>query len=414
MTNRCRSIRLKAFFICAISALLANGCATSTSLHQPRNYHSVNDIGSRAELAKINSKRDGQVGLAQELNRQRCSSPMLPRSNTTFASNLDQGLLSLGDILRVEVSDGKDFSGTVEITPSGKIDIPYLEPIQADGMTLKSLEDQVAHRLVHDGFYQRGFAMVTIERLATGPRRVSVGGAVFQPGVFFLNERSPESIRELEESSFGESASGATVSQALKRAAGIRPDADISNVVLTRKGERHVLDLSGAFNGSPIQNPIVLAGDEIFVPSRGCFQETLARSSVVTAPGVRLYMSNLTQPASSNAQSAINRDAMNFPYGTRLLQAVVSANCVGGAHVTNANRYVVFMTRDWDSGRTIVVERPIEALVRRADRDNFNPFLQEGDSLACYDSAVTNAREVLDMLSDAFSPAIFARGLLGN
>ena len=255
---------------------------------------------------------------------------------------------------------------------------------------------------------------MTVERLTTGPRRVAVSGAVFQPGVYFMNDRSPDSVSDLEEAAFGDNAPGATVSEALRRSAGIRPDADIANVVLIRNGERHVLDLSGAFDGAPIENPVILAGDEIVVPSRGCFQEKLARPSAVTAPGVRLYMSNLTQPASSNSQSAINRDAINFPYGTRLLQAVVSANCVGGAHVTNANRYVVFMTRDWETGRTVVVERPIEALVRRADRDNFNPFLQEGDSLACYDSAVTNARDVLDMISDAFAPAIFARGLLGD
>jgi len=72
------------------------------------------------------------------------------------------------------------------------------------------------------------------------------------------------------------------------------------------------------------------------------------------------------------------------------------------------------MTKDWDSGRTIVVERPVEALVRRADRDNFNPFLQEGDALACYDSAVTNARDVIRMIGEVASPAIFTRGLIGS
>lgn len=398
----------------AVTAIATSGCATSTAVHAPRNYVSVNHDAPRAELRELHTKRDEPEDFARTLNRQRCAGPLLAKADASFTSHLDRDQLSIGDILRVEVSDGEDFSSTVEIDQSGNVDLPYLAPIAADGVSAESLEDKIAHRLVRDGYYKRGFAVVTIERVSTGPRRVAVSGAVFKPGVFFLNDRSPDSTRELEETAFGDNAPGATVAEALRRAAGIRPDADIANVILVRNGERSVLDLSGAFEGAPMENPIILAGDEIIVPSRGCFQEKLARASAVTAPGVRLYMSNLTQPASSNSQSAINRDAINFPYGARLLQAVVSANCVGGAHVTNANRYVVFMTRDWETGRTIVVERPVEALVRRADRDNFNPFLQEGDALACYDSAVTNARDVLDMISDAFAPAIFARGLLGD
>ena len=411
-TDKTPMLRLALTAIAATG--LISGCATSTAVHAPRNYVPVNHDAPRAELREVHTKRDEPEDLARILNRSRCAAPLLAKSDAVFVSHLDRDQLSTGDILRVSVSDGEDFSAMVEIDPGGSIDLPYLAPIAADGLSPEHLEDKIAHRLVRDGYYKRGFAVVTVERLTTGPRRVAVSGAVFKPGVFFLNDRSPDSVSDLEESAFGDNAPGATVAEALRRAAGVRPDADIANVVLVRNGERSVLDLSGAFDGKPMENPVVLAGDEIIVPSRGCFQEKLARASAVTAPGVRLYMSNLTQPASSNSQSAINRDAINFPYGARLLQAVVAANCVGGAHVTNANRYVVFMTRDWETDRTVVVERPVEALVRRADRDNFNPFLQEGDALACYDSAVTNARDVLDMISDAFAPAIFARGLLGD
>lgn len=412
MLGQISNFKRNAPAIFSLAALTLAGCATSTAVHEPRNYVSVNHDGPRAELREITSKSDEEADVARILNRQRCADPLLAKASTRFTSRLDTDELSAGDILRIKVADGEDFSGTVEIGPDGAVDLPYITPVAADGLTLQALEDAISHRLVRDGFFKRGFAVVTAERLSTGPRRVAVSGAVFKPGVFFLNDRSPDSVSDLEENAFGDNAPGATVAEALRRAAGVRPDADIANVVLVRDGERSVLDLSGAFDGRPMENPVVLSGDEIIVPSRGCFQEKLARASAVTAPGVRLYMSNLTQPASSNSQSAINRDAINFPYGARLLQAVVSANCVGGAHVTNANRYVVFMTRDWETGRTVVVERPVEALVRRADRDNFNPFLQEGDSLACYDSAVTNARDVLDMLSDAFAPAIFVRGLI--
>ena len=41
-----------------------------------------------------------------------------------------------------------------------------------------------------------------------------------------------------------------------------------------------------------------------------------------------------------------------------------------------------------------VIERDIEDLVRRADRDDYDPYLLPGDSLACYDSTITNIGEV--------------------
>ena len=41
-----------------------------------------------------------------------------------------------------------------------------------------------------------------------------------------------------------------------------------------------------------------------------------------------------------------------------------------------------------------MIERDIENLLRRADRDDFDPYLLPGDALACYDSAITNVTEI--------------------
>jgi hypothetical protein len=136
------------------------------------------------------------------------------------------------------------------------------------------------------------------------------------------------------------------------------------------------------------------------VPSRHCFQAKLARPTPITPPGVRVYMSNLTQPALNNASSGIGRDQSNLPYGTRLLQALFSANCVGGAKVTNAHRGAVLVSVNPETGESEVIERDIEALIRRPDRDLYNPVILPNDAIACYDSAVTNAREVLRSLGD--------------
>jgi hypothetical protein len=166
--------------------------------------------------------------------------------------------------------------------------------------------------------------------------------------------------------------------------------------------------MTGVFDGGPVEDPLLVAGDRIHVPSRGCFQMALARPSRITPPGIRVFMSNLTRPASSNATSAIGEYSTKLPYGTRFLQGLVSANCVGGIQATNARRWGVLISRNPITGKSEVVARSIEELVRRADRDDFNPVLLPNDAIACYDSHVTNARDVVATLSEGISPVLNA------
>lgn len=125
-------------------------------------------------------------------------------------------------------------------------------------------------------------------------------------------------------------------------------------------------------------------------------------------------MSNLTMPATGNGQSAIGQYASSVPYGTRMLNGLISANCVGGAMASNGRRRAVLVSTDFVSGETEVVERSIEDLVRDQRRDEFNPYLMPNDGLACYDSAVTNLREVARTLTEILSPAALIRVIFGG
>jgi len=51
-----------------------------------------------------------------------------------------------------------------------------------------------------------------------------------------------------------------------------------------------------------------------------------------------------------------------------------------------------------------VIQQSIEELVRNHKRDEFNPYLMPNDGIACYDSNVTNIRDVARSLSDIFNP----------
>ena len=118
------------------------------------------------------------------------------------------------------------------------------------------------------------------------------------------------------------------------------------------------------------------------------------RPSPISPPGIALFISNLTQPATGNAPSANGKETRQVPYGTRFLQAAINMNCVGGAKTTSANRSAVLFSRNPETQVSAVVERNIEQLMRMPERDDFDPYLLPGDALACYDSSVTNITEV--------------------
>ena len=129
------------------------------------------------------------------------------------------------------------------------------------------------------------------------------------------------------------------------------------------------------------------------------------RPSQITPPGVKLFLSNLTLPATSNANSANNAEARSIPYGTRLLAGLVAANCVGGSRASNAARYGVLISRNPKTMQTEVIQRSIEDMVLNSNRDSVNPYLMPDDAIACYDSAVTDAREIAAVVQSVLLPA---------
>ena len=122
-------------------------------------------------------------------------------------------------------------------------------------------------------------------------------------------------------------------------------------------------------------------------------------------------MSNLTKPADSNALSNIDKDTRELRYGTRFIQAVVGMNCVGGTAATNAARYAVLFSRNPITNESIVIERSLEDLLRRRDRDELDPFILPGDAIACYDSTATNIVDVARSFTTVFGGALAALAL---
>ncbi|MEL6318546.1 MAG: polysaccharide biosynthesis/export family protein [Pseudomonadota bacterium] len=398
-------------FALVFTSLLASGCA---ALERPGNIEPVAEGASyQAQLRDADgwpeandpklAARPGGAASSIALNAERCAPQPAARPAAALYGRPAERL-SRGDMVALEVTKDAVFTGRYEISQDGMLRLPHLHPLAAHGLSASALEGRVRAALVAARYYTAPGPAVSVRLADHASARVAVSGAVFEPGTVEIGLPG-QTIDTLRQKTLGAATEGRNLSVALTYAGGARPDADLSRVLLTRAGVVSAHDLRGAVTGAPFQDVALLAGDAVHVPSRGCFQEALVKPSAVTRAGVTTFLSNLTTPALSNANSAIGRETRDMAYGTRFSQAVFSMNCVGGAALTNADRYAVLFTRNPMTGRSLVIERRLERLIRRDLRDDYDPFIMPGDALACYDSAVTNLAQVTELVSKTLATA---------
>jgi polysaccharide export outer membrane protein len=327
--------------------------------------------------------------------------------------------LSPGDRLRLFIPGEQDlpeterFSATYEVNLDGTIKFPYLDPIPAAGREVAQIEQQLTQTLVRRGFFQPDSLRVSLQLFEWAQVQVTVAGAVYDPGRVLINavERSkgqdlPAAIATVS----GDYPPGRYMTAALLAAGGVRPDADLRNVRLIRGNREQLVDLSGVFTGAPVGDVALVAGDQVIVPQLENFQNEQVRPSQVTPATIPVYLSNLTTP-----RNGATVQAQELPYGSRFSQAVVAASCVGGTGLTNARRKAVLVQTDRVTGETRAIEQSVENLVRNSTDNTINPLLMPRDSVACYDSTVTNITSVFNAIGNIINPLNLLNDLLfGN
>lgn len=204
----------------------------------------------------------------------------------------------------------------------------------------------------------------------------------------------------------GEYPEGRYLTAAIRRAGGLKPNADIENVRVVRGDEEKVVDLSGVLTGDQIEDIPLIAGDQVIVPELAEIQNRLVRPSQVTPAAIAVFVSNQTNPNGGGTG-----EFTQFEYGSRFSQAVVSARCAGGSRSVNANRRVTLVQTERITGETKVHDRQVEDLLRESMDNTVNPFLMPGDSVVCYDSRVTNTSSVLDFIGNVLNPVRLLRGI---
>ncbi len=318
--------------------------------------------------------------------------------------------LQNGDLVRLHSIPFEELGGLYQITAQGNIELPFVGSLHVASMTVESAKVSLEQALKVKGWFKEGVTHLQLSIAEDAPVSVAIRGSVFNPGQKVLNAKSKQDRQDEIRQNTGSYTRSRNLLSALRAVGGIRPDADLRRVYLKRSGLVYQFDLSGIFTG--YENPEVpdlQNQDEVYVASLGYEQFDLIRPSSVTPPGMRVFMSNLTAPALSNAQSAVGNDSSRVPYGVSMIDVATSANCVGGTQMANASRSVILVTRNYGSSKQLVIQRSIDDLLMESSNPNVNPYVMPNDAIACYDSKFTNFRDIARGLGELISPILLGR-----
>ena len=324
--------------------------------------------------------------------------------------------LSPGDRVRVltpmddELPPDSRFrlSGLYEVNVDGTLQIPFLEPQPAVGLEVTEVQKKLAEALVSKGYFRAESLELSVSVVSWAPVQVTVAGDTFRPGRVLINAATETRSVEAGQAPLstdvvtGNYAPDRYLSAALRSAGGLKPSADLQHIRLLRGKQEKTFDLSGILTGKAVPDVPLIAGDQVTVPALTYSQNELVRPSQLTPTDIPVFLSNLTAPNAPNITKG--GQVMTFAYGTRLSQAAIAAGCAGGTQRTNARRRAVLVQTDRLTGKTTVVERPVERLLKQSDNDAENPFLMPQDGVVCYDSTVTNLASVFRFITDIVSP----------
>ncbi len=317
--------------------------------------------------------------------------------------------LSRGDRIEVSIPNEPYFSRVYEVNAAGNLEIPYLGELSVVGLELDTVEKKLASALIAREFFPANTLQLTVQISAWSTIKVNVEGEVFQSGTVTINPtigREETSTLPTSNQITGEFPGRRTLTDAIEGAGGVLPTANIKEIRVIRGDKERIFDLTGVFTGRPFENIPLVAGDHIIVPPAGSFQSELVRPSRITLSGIKVFVSNLIVPALNNSSAGVGnlREGIDFPYGARFSHAVISMNCAGGTDITNAKRRAILVRTNRLTGETTYLERGVEELMRDSNNNDDNPFLMPRDGVACYDSLVTNTRDIFRVLGDIINP----------
>lgn len=250
--------------ILLLPVTLATACSLSPGGHIPDQSSGAlfgedsrtqqNQEFSEAELSKLVNTYSISPMLIAELDAMQPS----PKTNSALeaARNGYDYLIGRGDILNITVWNHPELTipaGSMRsaqeagnwVHNDGTIFYPYIGRVEVEGKKVTQVRDEIAERLAE--YIESPQVDVTVAAFRS--QRVYVTGEVMEPGVLPVTNVPM------------------TLIEAVNMAGGANPEADLSNVTLTRGDQEVSYNLSELYqNGNTGQNVILQKNDVLHIP----------------------------------------------------------------------------------------------------------------------------------------------------
>ena len=198
------------------------------------------------------------------------------------------------DVLSLTINAGGENQHQVDLTVSsqGMINVPFIGPVKAEGLTIPQLEPLIREPLAEDYFVD---PEVDIFVKGYHSLQYYLSGAVKSPGLYEMT--SEATLMELIAKAGGVLPERGNIAYILRESSNQISEGKEPNSLLTHNNPIKV-DLKGLLDkGDMSHNPILQSGDVVYIPLQRAF--SLAESKIyvegeVERPGVYDYQEGLT------------------------------------------------------------------------------------------------------------------------
>lgn len=308
-------------------------------------------------------------------------------------------LIGPGDVLELRLFDAPELSGEITVLNDGSMSVPLIGHIVIDGLTPQQAAEKIQVLLAKELLRPELQLRVVKQR----PIRVSVLGEVEMPGLYTLTSRESTQtegrpITEIGRALTTFQSALPTVIDAIQKAGGITPQANLQSVQLQRllpgRPKRYKLTrlnlLSLVLNGDQDQNPYLFDGDTI----------KLNHAEETPSEAIELAATNLSpQIITVNVIGEVNKPGiLQIPAKTPLVQAILAA---GGLNDWRANGANVELVRINRNGSASLSRFRFEI---DGDTSNAgNPPLRNGDTIRVTRSIFAKGSDAIGAVSEPVS-----------
>ncbi len=297
-------------------------------------------------------------------------------------------LIGPGDILELILFDVPELSGPVTVLSDGSVSIPLVGNVMMNGLTLQQAAEK-AQKLLTKELLRPQLQLRVIE---ARPIRVSVVGAVERPGLYSLSNRE---LSQTEGAPVTTSTGPPTVVDAIVKAGGITPQANLRSVRLQRRlpgipkrfklTQLNLLEL--LLEGDQQHNPILFDGDTI----------KLDRAQETPSDAIELVSSNLSpRVIEVNVIGEVNNPGLlRLRANTPLVQAILAA---GGLKDWRANVGNVELVRINSNGSATL--RRLRFNIGSDASNETNPPLRSGDTVRVNPSFLAKGSDAVKVFSE--------------